>query len=120
MKILVVDDDPMAGMLTGAILEEGGHEVINAENGVEAVDLLEQDASIEMVISDMNMPLITGIELYHTLREQQVMLPFILLTGTVVPDVAQQAPGLDACVMKDADLADSLLVVVQDVMARRG
>lgn len=117
MKILVVDDDPMAGMLTGAILEDSGHEIVSAENGVEAVDLLEQNPDIALVVSDMNMPLINGIELFHTLREQQVTLPFILLTGTALADVEQQAPGLDGCVMKDAELADTLPAMVQGILA---
>ena len=43
MRILVVDDDPMAGELTGAILEGLGHEVVLAEDGVDALEKLDAD-----------------------------------------------------------------------------
>jgi CheY-like chemotaxis protein len=119
MRILVVDDDPLAGEMTGAILEEQGHAVVMAENGVEAVDKLNADNGIDMVISDMNMPMVSGIDLFRELREQGSVLPFILLTGDEPAGLLQQEPRLDACLAKDFSLDESLPRVMTEVLTRR-
>ena len=64
MKILVVDDDAMAGEMTGAILEDGGHRVILAEDAMRAIECFDADGDFDMIISDMNMPLIKNVLLF--------------------------------------------------------
>jgi CheY-like chemotaxis protein len=118
MRILVVDDDPLAGELTGAVLEEVGHEVVLAEDGISAAQMLDADPTIGMVISDMNMPMVSGIDLFRELRGQGVRLPFILLTGDDPAALLAQEPGLDASLMKDCALDESLPGLVADVVAR--
>ncbi|MBX9935661.1 MAG: response regulator [Burkholderiaceae bacterium] len=108
MRILIVDDDPMAAEMISSILQELGHSVLLAEDGMDAVGHLNTDATIEMVISDMNMPLITGIDLFRELREQGNALPFILLTGDDPDKLRVLEPRLDACIMKDFDLDSTL------------
>ncbi len=108
MRILVVDDDPLAGEMTGALLEFQGHDVLLANDAMEATSQLDAHDDIAMIVSDMHMPLINGIELLHMLREQGVMLPFILLTGDTPDESLRQAPGLSACLQKDAALDTSL------------
>ena len=117
MRILVVDDDALAGEMTAAVLESLGHEPLLAENGVEAMEQLAADTAIEMVISDLNMPLVSGIDLFREMRAQGVNLPFILLTGDD-PEVArQQEPKLDACLLKDFSLEESLPEIIAEVLA---
>lgn len=118
MRILVVDDDPMAGELTAAILEEYGHETVLAENGVEAAELLGSDRSFELVLSDQNMPMISGIELFRELRSQHVMLPFILLTGSDPDGARAEEPGLDGCLLKDSSLMEQLPDAIDTCMAK--
>ena len=118
MRILVVDDDAMAGEITGAILEELGHEVILAEDGIAAASKLNADEAIEMIISDMNMPMISGIDLFRELREQGCTLPFILLTGDKPEKLLAQEPRLDACVLKDFGLEETLPQVMSDVLLK--
>ena len=120
MKILVVDDDGMAGELTGAVLEELGHEVVLAEDGVDAAGKLDADPSIELIVSDMNMPVVSGIDLFRELREQGNTLPFILLTGDEPDALKSREPRLDACLTKDFMLEATLPGVIADVMARHG
>lgn len=118
MKILVVDDDALAGAMTGAVLEGMGYEVVLSEDGVDAASQLNADAAIDMVISDMNMPMVSGIDLFRELREQGCALPFILLTGDEPEGLLAQEPRLDACLLKDGSLDESLPQVMQDVLAR--
>lgn len=115
MKILVVDDDALAGAMTGAVLEGAGHEVVLAENGIEASELLNEDPAIEMVVSDMNMPMVSGIDLFREMREQGCQLPFVLLTGDDPAGLLVQEPRLDGCLLKDANIEDTLLEVVERI-----
>ena len=119
MKILVVDDDAMAGEMTGAVLEGLGHEVILAEDGMDAVSQLNVSADFDLIISDMNMPLVSGIALFRELREQGNNLPFILLTGDEPAPLLAQEPRLDACLLKDFSLEETLPEVMAEVLSRR-
>jgi CheY-like chemotaxis protein len=120
MRILVVDDDSLAGEMTGAVLESLGHEVRLAADGVDAAHQLDADGDIALVISDMNMPMISGIELFRELREQGCTLPFILLTGDEPARLLAQEPRLDACLCKDFALDETLPPVLADVLLRYG
>lgn len=108
MRILVVDDDPLAGEMTAALLEFQGHETVLAEDAMEAMRQLEAHEDIALIVSDMHMPLVSGVELLEMLREQQVHLPFILLTGDTPTAALMQTPGLSACLQKDAELDTTL------------
>lgn len=119
MRILVVDDDALAGEMTAAILEELGHQVLLAEDGVDAIGKLNTDGGIELIISDMHMPMVSGIDLFRELREQGSALPFVLLTGDEPAGLLVQEPRLDACLLKDFGMADTLPLVLDTVRARR-
>ena len=93
MKILVVDDDQLAGEMITAILHESGHQVVQTEDAMQALEVLSQQADIELILSDLNMPFISGLELYHELKEQGSTLPFILLTGDNPEPILAAEPG---------------------------
>lgn len=108
MQILVVDDDPLACEMTAALLEFQGYTTIMANDAIEAVQHLDNLDTIELIVSDMHMPLINGIEFLEMLREQDVSLPFILLSGDTPEPELLQTPGLNACLQKDAQLTSTL------------
>ncbi len=116
MLILIVDDDPLAGEMCAAVMQEAGHETLLAEDAMSAMTLLNENPAIALIISDMNMPLVSGVELFNELREQGVHLPFILLTGDDPAKVRDQAPLLSGCVMKDFNLDETLPAIVAQVM----
>ncbi|WP_042422120.1 response regulator [Comamonas granuli] len=120
MKILVVDDDALAGEMTAAVLESLGHEAVLADNGIDAAERLQADSAIALIVSDMNMPLLSGIELFRELRAQGSTLPFILLTGDEPEGLLAQEPRLDACLAKDFTLEERLPALLADVLARHG
>ncbi|WP_006786848.1 response regulator [Thiorhodospira sibirica] len=109
MKILVVDDDPIAAEMIAAILEDAGHVVIQVGNGMEAIEAIESASAFDLIISDMNMPLISGIELFHTLQSQGIDTPFMLLTGDDPTALKDSEPGLSDCLKKDFDLDVTLI-----------
>ena len=117
MRILVVDDDSFSGEMTSAILEDAGHQSVVVDSAVEAVETLAGDPRFAVVISDMNMPFVSGLELFATLREQGCDLPFILLSGDDPDQLRQREPRLDACLAKDSELATSLPQALGRVLA---
>jgi signal transduction histidine kinase len=80
-RILVVDDDPLLVASTAAILEDLGHEVIEASSGSHALDTLRLGADVDVVITDHAMPGMTGAELARRIRQDWPRLPVILATG---------------------------------------
>jgi two-component system chemotaxis response regulator CheY len=87
-RILVVDDMPkMRQIITSQIKSLGFVDVINASDGKEALNVLneeyKQKAPIELVFSDWNMPIMAGIELLKEIRQSETLknLPFIMVTA---------------------------------------
>lgn len=113
MRILIVDDDPLAGEMASLILESAGHECQRVENGVEALELLQEQPDLDLVVSDMNMPLVNGAELLAELRERGQMLPFILLTGDDPEALAAQVSTASGVLCKDASLEETLPAMVE-------
>jgi CheY-like chemotaxis protein len=68
----------------------------------------------------MNMPMVSGIDLFRELRDQGSALPFILLTGDEPAGLLLQEPRLDACLLKDFSLEETLPQVMAEVLARYG
>nr|MBL8455883.1 response regulator transcription factor [Zoogloeaceae bacterium] len=119
MRILVVDDDPMAGEMIAAVLEAAGHAVVLAENAIAGSERLDADGGFALVVSDLNMPLVSGIEFCEALRADGNAIPFILLTGDEPETLARGDAGVDACLVKDATLDARLPGVVDALVADR-
>ncbi len=115
MRILVVDDDALAAEMTAAVLEDGGCEAVIVESGDQAMETLATDRDFDAVVSDMNMPGMSGLELFRRLRDGKSGLPFILLSGDDPEQLRGQEPGLAACVAKDAELEETLMTAIAEV-----
>jgi len=80
-RILIVDDEPDMRMLLRMTLERSGFDVEEAETGEEAVAMA-GDASIDLVLLDMNLPGIDGLEAAAAIRQDgRIDLPLIILTA---------------------------------------
>ncbi|MDF1544971.1 MAG: response regulator [bacterium] len=78
--ILVIDDDPsIRGMIT-LFMEDGGFTVLEAENGKKGADMAIQN-SPSLIISDIRMPEMDGIEMIEKIRSQNCQMPVIFMTG---------------------------------------
>jgi len=80
-KVLVVDDDALVVDVTAAMLDDLGCEVVTALCGDEALERLKQDQSIEILITDINMPDMDGYELVERARAIRSGLKVIMLSG---------------------------------------
>jgi two-component system chemotaxis response regulator CheY len=81
MKILIVDDDKTTRKLLGLYLKSKGFEVLQAENGLDGLEKLGSE-NVNLVISDLNMPYMDGIEFVKAVRAdaQQSHLPILMIT----------------------------------------
>ena len=94
--VLVVDDEPTVRRLARRVLLEDGFEVIEAADGAEALDLVEGSADpLRVVVSDIVMPKLNGVQLLQRLSITHPGLPVILMSGYAGPELAErgiQAP----------------------------
>src|SRR3954452_11425339 len=82
--ILVVDDEPGVRRLACQALEREGFVTIEAEDGAEALRILEQQTPlIELVLTDIRMPRVDGVQLERACRERWPALPVVLMSGEV-------------------------------------
>jgi len=81
LQVLIVDDDPLILANIGAMLEDIGHQPIEAASGKEAIRILEERREIDLVVTDQTMPEMTGLELVRAIHEMDVNIPVILATG---------------------------------------
>ncbi|MBA4806722.1 sigma-54 dependent transcriptional regulator [Brevundimonas sp.] len=79
--VLVVDDDPTQRRLIQAVLERDGHAVVHAATGGEAIDRMIHGGGADMVLLDMVMPEMSGMECLAELRSAGVTTPVIVLTA---------------------------------------
>lgn len=86
-SVLIVDDERSMRDFLKILLEKEGHEVTTADSGASALNHLAQQ-SIDVIVSDIRMPGMTGIELLETVKEQSPELPIILITAFASPDDA--------------------------------
>jgi len=83
MKILIADDSRAMRMIVTRTLRQAGlsgHELIEAENGRQALDLVKAKAP-DLILSDWNMPEMTGIEFLQSLRAKGITTPFCFVTS---------------------------------------
>ena len=116
--ILVVDDDEFTAELTGMILEAAEYGVVIAVGGMDALEKMAADPTIRMVVSDMNMPFIDGIQLFAELREHGYNQPFLLLTGDEAAPLRLAHPDMDAVLTKDENLQEALPELVGALLSR--
>jgi CheY-like chemotaxis protein len=108
-RVLVVDDDAGARLLARSLLEKRGYAVDEAVDGVEALEVVraEGGARIELVVADLNMPKMDGLELIWELRdlEAQGPLAVIVVTGEVdeVLETQLMEEGADDYIRKPID-----------------
>jgi two-component system, response regulator, stage 0 sporulation protein F len=90
LKLLYVDDEEMNLKLFELNFNKK-YEVITAESGIDALNLMDAHLDIEMVISDMKMPGMTGLEFIKKAKEKYPDIKYYILTGYDVTDEIQAA-----------------------------
>lgn len=89
-KVLCVDDERINLLILQKLLS-GKYEVITAENGAKALDIMEQDANITFVISDMKMPVMSGLEFIKEANCRFQNKKYFMLSGYAINEEIQAA-----------------------------
>ena len=102
--ILIVDDEKNYPLILSAVLEEEGFETLTANSGEEALSVL-KDSDVDLVLTDMKMPSMDGIELLERIKEKDPDLPVIMMTahGTVEKAVEAMQKGAYNYILKPFD-----------------
>lgn len=119
-NILVVDDEPNIRRVLEAVLSKEGHNVRVAENGRKGQEIVAADDSIDILISDLIMPDINGIELLEAAKEINPDLSVLMITahGTIKSAVDAMKLGALDYITKPFDL-DDIKQVVKNALTRR-
>ena len=81
LHVVLVDDDPLVLSVTGAVLQELGHRVEEVSSAEDALKLLENQADVDLLITDHAMPGMTGAQLVGEVNVRWPALPVVLATG---------------------------------------
>ena len=115
--VLIVDDEKNYTRILGAVLEEEGFEILTANSGPEALEVLE-GSDVDLVLTDMKMPLMDGIQLLEKIKTRDSELPVIMMTahGTVDKAVEAMQKGAYSYILKPFD-NDRLIIYVRKAVA---
>jgi two-component system chemotaxis response regulator CheY len=93
-KILVVDDSITILELVAEALEPEGFVTLQALDGQDALEKLAKHDDIALVMSDVNMPRMSGLELLEAARQRGIEVPFVMLTTEAQPELIERARSL--------------------------
>ena len=116
--ILVVDDDRHTRMLLRAVLENVNYTVTTADNGEEALEILDKE-HIDLVVLDIMMPKMDGYEFTRLVRETDSILPILMVTAKHLPADEKKGflVGTDDYITKPID-EEKLLLRIKALLRR--
>ena len=94
--VLVVDDSLMVRRQVGGALKGLGYTVVEAIDGVDALEKLQATPEAQLIVCDMNMPRMNGIEFLERLSAGKSGVPVVMLTTEGEPELIQRAKSLGA------------------------
>ena len=120
--MLVVDDQFTVRELQRSILEAAGYRVVTANDGRDALQRLTADADIDLVVTDLEMPEMGGLELLRRVRSDEALasLPVVVVTSRSGEDDRRRGleAGADAYVTKDRFDQRAMLDTVERLIGR--
>jgi len=110
MSILVIDDDDRVRTLLRDILLFAGHRVIEASDGESGIRYFEEGESVDMVLTDLGMPLKNGWEVAKWIKTKLPQIPVILITGwgTDLDEAKIKDSGVDLIIGKPFEVNEIL------------
>jgi CheY-like chemotaxis protein len=122
--ILLVDDNKNGLVVRRTLMEELGHTVLTAVNGVEALAVWDRCVAegqvVDLMITDWKMPKMDGLALVAELRSRSYVSPIILMSGyQEISQMREDKVGVDAIVVKTANEVQVLLSTVKRLLTRK-
>ena len=117
--ILVVDDEPGVLDLVKTILQRQGYRVLTASSGPKALDTCERHGAVDLLLTDVMMPEMSGFELVRGMRDLHPDLPVLYMTGGMIGGFATDEVDSRCNLLKKPFNSRTLLRTVEDVLEAR-
>ena len=113
MSVLVVDDNAVNRAVASAFLDKAGHKVVFAENGLDALQKYDEAGSFDIVLMDISMPIMDGLEAMTELRKRKCTSPIIAVSAHALKTEidSYRAAGFDGYIAKPVS-ADALFLEI--------
>jgi two-component system, chemotaxis family, chemotaxis protein CheY len=95
-KVLVIDDSLMVRRQVGGALKNLGYTVVEAVDGLDAIEKLATNTDARLIVCDVNMPRMSGLEFLESVSAKGSKVPVIMLTTEGEPEMIQKAKALGA------------------------
>ena len=122
--VLVVEDEPENRLFIGLMLRTEGYQVLEAEDGVHAFEVLTNNGPPDIILLDVMMPGMNGWAVFEKLREDEFWsrIPVIMLTALAQRSDVERAVqlGVDGYVTKPFEPADLIHTIEESLAERRG
>lgn len=122
--VLVVDDEPGVRRITARFLRGAGHTVVEASDGLDAWRHLQaqaQASSIDVLLTDVMMPRMSGTELAARVHERRPDMPIVFMSGYTSTELtARGLEGSEGVLLTKPFCPDTLLALVDQVLGRAG
>lgn len=102
-RILIIDDDPSTTESIGSYLKDIGYEVATASDGLEGLEMVKK-FDPDLVISDIRMPKLNGLELYSILKGMKFSKPIILISSYNYAETSQEKLKITAYIEKPINI----------------
>jgi two-component system response regulator AtoC len=119
-RILAVDDEPSMRRLLEISLRQAGYQPVVASNGKEALSFIKSE-HIDLVLSDLHMPSMNGLELLKAIRAESDFLPFIMVTaqGEIKTAVEAMKLGAEDYILRPFDLETLEVAIAKALSSQR-
>lgn len=120
VQVLLVDDHEEYRDRFGKILEEKGYQVILAHGGEQALELLKKE-DFDLVITDLQMPIVNGVELLRNLRVMGKKTPIILMSTLIEEKEKKQYEKEGFCgVLSKVEFAEKIQELIKKTLKKKG
>src|SRR4051812_20183795 len=90
-QVLITDDDPACRKAVQEIMEPAGYQTMQAGTGEEALEIIAANQTVHLVLMDMPLPRISGLDALKILHQWRAQLPCILMTADATAELMRQA-----------------------------
>ena len=120
-RILVADDDPDLLCSVAAALERLGAEVVRAQNGGELIERLAEEGPFALVVADVAMPWMSGLQVLHSARTAGLGIPVVVMTALKSERLVEQVQtlGRNAVLLRKPFDLEELESAVASLVSRR-
>jgi len=121
VSVLVVDDETAVRRFAVRVLQREGYEVLEAADGLEALEMLRAgQVTVDLIVSDIVMPRMNGVELMQAVTESDPQIPVVLMSGYATAALSELGIATPCSIVPKPFPAERLLAEVHRCVRSRG